>query len=183
MMAATIHMPLAASIDGRQTLECRGHNCGKPRRRWQRGDFILLNPSPFAELVVEHRLTSDPAGCKRQDHEMALDAVLLIAHDGLAKAGEGHRLDREARLFADFARHSLVQRLANLDYPAGEAEQAPGRWSGAAHHQHLAVAHDRGAGREVGAVWIASCVVHKYGSMTGASGADADRSLACADAT
>src|SRR5437764_1113424 len=158
------------SVHGCQSLESCCYNGGKPRRCWQRGDFVLFNPEPFAQLFIEHRLTCNPARRKRQDHEMALDAVLLIAHDGLAEARQRYGLYREARFLAHFARHRLMQGLADLDHAAGQAEQASSGGAGTPHHQDPSVAHNGGAGGEEGAVWIASGVGHRYGSLTGDSG-------------
>src|SRR5258705_2359088 len=104
------------SVYGRQSLESCSHYGGKPRRRWQGRDFVLFNPTPLAQLLIEHRLTCNPARRKRQDHEMALDPILLIENDGLAEARQCHRLDGEARFLAHFARHRLVQGLADLDH-------------------------------------------------------------------
>src|SRR5215510_7855907 len=56
------------SVHGRQLLESCSHNGGKPGRRWQRGDFVLLDPAPLAQLLIEHWLTCNPARRKRQDH-------------------------------------------------------------------------------------------------------------------
>src|SRR6185436_6268060 len=110
----------------------------------------------------EHWLACDPSRRKRQNHEMALHAVLRIAHDGFAEARQRDRLNSETRF--------LVQGLADLDHSAGQAEQTSSGGAGTPHHQDLSVTHDGGAGGQKGAVWIASGVGHRYGSISGDSG-------------
>jgi hypothetical protein len=54
---------------------------------------------------------------------MPFQAALRIAHDGFAKAGERHRLDRHAGFLANLACHGFRQGLAGLDHASGQAEQ------------------------------------------------------------
>src|SRR5262245_6658604 len=155
-------MPFSGpSVDGRQPLERGGHNARKSGRCFQRGDLTLINPAPLTQLLIEHWLARDPSRRKRQDHEMALHAVLLIAHDCFAEARQCDRLNSEARFLAHFTRYRLVQGLTDLHHPARQAEQAPSGGIGAPHHQDLSVTHDGGAGGQEGPVWIASGVGHR----------------------
>jgi hypothetical protein len=48
-------------------------------------------------------------------------------HDGLAKAGEGNRLDRQAGLLAHLAHDGLREGLADFDHSARQGEEAMGR--------------------------------------------------------
>ena len=80
----------------REPIECRCHDLGEAGGRRQVCEFGWVNPPRLAELLVQHQFTPPPAGGKAEDDEMPFHAGLRIVHDGLAKAGEGNRLDRQA---------------------------------------------------------------------------------------
>ena len=78
------------------------------------------------------------------DHIVILDASVVRTLDPIQDLDDGPRLDLEAGLFADFARHGLAERFADLDHAARQAPLALQRRLSALDEEHpIAVDDDR----------------------------------------
>src|SRR5262245_13669291 len=119
----------------RKAYESVRDNAGKTGGRRQVREFARIEPARLIEFLIEDRLTLAPAGGKAQDDEVPFHPAFRIAHDGFPKAGERDRLDRYPRLLAHFTRYCFLERLSHLDYPAGQAVEAMGWRTRAAHHK------------------------------------------------
>ena len=151
---SSIRSKAAATISARPRWSAgRASSAGRTQRA--SASSSLSAGSPASQRAAKARITkwrSTRSSC--------------VAHDHLAPAGERDRLDGERGLLLDLADQRLVQRLARLDHAARQAEAGPlRRRAGAAHHQHLSVAHDGGAHGEKGAVGIAA-VGHEAFAMS-----------------
>ena len=107
----------------------------------------LSTGSPASQRAAKHRMTkcrsTRPCASRTITSRWPASATGSIVERGL---------------LAHFARHRLDQRLAGFDHAARQRVDAERRLARAPHHQHLAVADDGGADREIGALRIGSRV-------------------------
>ncbi len=118
--------------------------------------------SQHASLSSSFRTGSPKPQCaaKQRITKWRSTRCVGVAHDGLAKARQRHRLDDQAGFFAHLARDRLFEGLAELDHAAGQGVQPMGRRPCAADHEHLAAPHDGGAHRQERSLRIRSWIRH-----------------------
>src|SRR6185295_18936127 len=91
------------------------------------------------------QLSADRPAQIIDQHEVILDASLVVARDAIEHLDDRTDLDVEPRLLAQLSHETLFQRLADLYCATGQAPLPRERLATTLDEQNLSVAHDHGA--------------------------------------
>ena len=87
-------------------------------------------------------------------HEVVLHAAVLVAQDAIEDLDDGADPDDEAGLLDQFAGDALLERFADLEFPAGNAPPQRQRLVLALDEDHVVAVDDDAADADNGTSWI-----------------------------